>query len=183
MDELERSAGCNILLIPALIDTRGMAWLEAEQISSFVGQRGLECFNFLLLTVRKCGNHPPDGTNTGAELAELKQCFLGSDSPVCRMNECGSFSVKDERDMDTELVELRRKIQSAQFVKNAMTLRLEQYETELVLCRDMLSALSEADKLAAEAGLGDFSSAATSVMEKGKEVAKLDREYVAMEKV
>jgi hypothetical protein len=104
----------------------------------------------------------------------------------CRMEDGSDEPAHTDEDvaaLDDELTELRRKIQAAQFVKNAMSHKLAQYTSQLSQCSGLLEALQEADKRTADAGVADLPAVLTGVMETGKELAAIEAQFVSLAKV
>ena len=104
--------------------------------------------------------------------------------PDTWLNQCSTTTTAaDEEAMDGEIAELRRKIQKAKFVHDAMDHKLGDYTSQLAQAHSLFKALEQSDKLVSAAGVDDLPRAVQSVIEGGREVAIVESQFKTLDKV
>jgi hypothetical protein len=104
--------------------------------------------------------------------------------PDTWLNQCSTTTTAaDEEAMDGEIAELRRKIQKAKFVHDAMDHKLGEYTSQLAQAQSLFKALEQSDKLVSAAGVEDLPRAVQSVVEGGREVAIVESQFKALDQV
>lgn len=100
------------------------------------------------------------------------------------LHECSTkTTAADEEEMDAEIAELRKKIQKAKFVHDAMDHKLGEYTTQLKEAQSLFKALEQSDRLVSAAGVEDLPRAVQAVVEGGREVAIVESQFKALDQV